>query len=612
MTTIGWWLVQNGLTVLVAVPLVLLIARGLRRRPAEEHILWLLLMAKLMTPPLVAWPNGWFSIPSSIDKRAETPLVLTGLAELHRFDVAGPSSAEREPQIEVSADVSPGVAARMAPSSVVEPSRPAPWPVNAWGFDLLWVAWGVGALIYATRVIRQLRIQRRLVGGSQPAGPGLGEWVRREAARVGVRRAPLVRVSPSVASPVLACGGSPVLIWPEAWTARLRSETHRAALLHELAHLRRRDHWIVWLEALAGLVWWWNPVYWLLRQKLHETRELACDALILQETFGDRRAYAELLLALTRGGSPVDGPLAVAQAGFVSQHALKRRLKMVFDDRASGRVSPLGLVLAGCLGLGALPGWSWGQEDAKSKDGSTRPERVEAVLVEVRGPAGQQPSNAAAQPRPFIITHNVSGPDEGGVVLQRFDLGENEGTMIVRRLEKGSLSITIEKDGHKNVMVLSTVDGQTALERGGSQEPVAITARALPATGTLRAAQWQGQVHLSTGDPPMAVVPITAPAQHIETARLGALYPVGMTPTGRITPEVLAENVELATLNLEEKRVALELAKQDADGSPNPRTQASLRLAELAVRRAQIELERARRAQSSPDVIVPVVAPVAR
>ncbi len=64
------------------------------------------------------------------------------------------------------------------------------------------------------------------------------------------------------------------------WPTEMQSTTtgSRAILAHEIAHLRRRDHWAVWLELIADVLWWWNPACYFIRRRLHETRESACDA----------------------------------------------------------------------------------------------------------------------------------------------------------------------------------------------------------------------------------------------------------------------------------------------------------------------------------------------
>src|SRR6266700_1510447 len=56
MNTALWWLVQNTVTVAIAIPLVALACRVFRHRPAVQHALWLILLIKLMTPPLAVWP----------------------------------------------------------------------------------------------------------------------------------------------------------------------------------------------------------------------------------------------------------------------------------------------------------------------------------------------------------------------------------------------------------------------------------------------------------------------------------------------------------------------------------------------------------------------------
>ena len=72
-----------------------------------------------------------------------------------------------------------------------------------------------------------------------------------------------------------------------------------ALLLHELAHVKRRDHIVGWIELVAGIVWWWNPLFWFVRSALREQAELACDVWVITTLPNGRRAYAESLLALS-------------------------------------------------------------------------------------------------------------------------------------------------------------------------------------------------------------------------------------------------------------------------------------------------------------------------
>ena len=88
----------------------------------------------------------------------------------------------------------------------------------------------------------------------------------------------------------------PVLLWPADMP--FDTAAGKAMVAHELAHIKRRDHWVGWLKLAAGCLWWWHPVYWYVSWKLGEEAELACDAWAVQKVAQARRAYAEALVSL--------------------------------------------------------------------------------------------------------------------------------------------------------------------------------------------------------------------------------------------------------------------------------------------------------------------------
>ena len=70
----------------------------------------------------------------------------------------------------------------------------------------------------------------------------------------------------------------------------------RWILAHELAHVRRRDHLVRWLEWLACTAFWWNPVAWWARRRLRAAGELCCDALVVNAFNCAPRDYARALV----------------------------------------------------------------------------------------------------------------------------------------------------------------------------------------------------------------------------------------------------------------------------------------------------------------------------
>jgi len=90
---------------------------------------------------------------------------------------------------------------------------------------------------------------------------------------------------------------SPVILLPEGFEHQHPDDVLRAALGHEMAHIRRRDYaWNLACEALL-LPLAWHPAVWRLRRNLDRTRELACDEMTAAKVLDGRR-YARSLVAI--------------------------------------------------------------------------------------------------------------------------------------------------------------------------------------------------------------------------------------------------------------------------------------------------------------------------
>ena len=73
----------------------------------------------------------------------------------------------------------------------------------------------------------------------------------------------------------------------------------KTVIVHELAHLRRRDHWVGWLQLAGECIFWWNPLFWFVRRQIRFQAELSCDAWVMRLLPEARRAYAEALIEVT-------------------------------------------------------------------------------------------------------------------------------------------------------------------------------------------------------------------------------------------------------------------------------------------------------------------------
>jgi beta-lactamase regulating signal transducer with metallopeptidase domain len=121
----------------------------------------------------------------------------------------------------------------------------------------------------------------------------------------------------------------PIILIPD-WTLReLSAEELRVVLLHEFAHLRRRDDWTNLAQKMVRILFFFHPAVWWIERRLSLEREMACDDVVLAET-GNPRAYAECLVALTEK-SFVRRGLAMAQAAISHAYDTSLRLAQILD-----------------------------------------------------------------------------------------------------------------------------------------------------------------------------------------------------------------------------------------------------------------------------------------
>ena len=270
------WLLTNALAALALAAIAVVLIWTFRPAPAVRHALWLVVLLKLVSPtglvvevplPVEGSDSRTRRSPPSTDSVAGGRHNRRGRG-LHgrRSSATGPirrrgrglavrheqgTQARTEPPVETA--IAPVVANTEMPSSPVD-YRP-----------YLLALWVAGAISIGWRQIRETVRFARFARQGRPAADGLMTEVAVVANRLGVR-VPAVRVMTGLTSPVMWCLWRPTLLWPAGLECRLKGEGRRAVLAHELAHLRRRDHWVRRLEMIAAILHWWNPLFWLARK----------------------------------------------------------------------------------------------------------------------------------------------------------------------------------------------------------------------------------------------------------------------------------------------------------------------------------------------------------
>ena len=382
------WFVE---TTLVASGLAVVAALGGRLRsigPTARHVLWLIVLVRLMTPPLVCWPWAahWGDLGRPLISPADVRFAPVALADespsppcSEAAGLAGLDASRTDFRVEPSAigrsgdapdegDLDALTSPRRIGASAVKPDDRVRLSV---GLAIVWLVLTV--LLGVGQASRIIRFRGRL-RAAVPAPEDLVEEAERIGRSLGVC-VPEVLVVPDLGTPMLWCLGRPKLLLPAHLVKTLDRDRWRGILTHELAHIRRGDHWVSRLELAAGLIWWWNPIYWLARARLDAEAELACDAWVVSTLPKDRLAYAEALLDICSNLSMARTPApALGAAG--SGRFFERRLTMILHGRVPCRLSPSALLLACLLALFALPSWSTAKPAASPAE-----EMVVASLV---------------------------------------------------------------------------------------------------------------------------------------------------------------------------------------------------------------------------------------
>jgi beta-lactamase regulating signal transducer with metallopeptidase domain len=377
--------------------LIALGARVVRLSAPARHMLWLLVLGKLIMPPLAAHPFGLsggcmraagaLGHVSSVWKGVAEPPVA---AAARPSDVAssGPTLPEvRDDATELGEaqtvaalhGAGPDVDAADAPASWTLPAQPAVVIVSsdvtldrpvagALDWRALWrpalvAAWLSGALAVATRQIAVLGALWLRLRRAGPAPAHVAAECAALAGLLGLRQCPKLRVLAGPSSPMVLAGWRPWVVLPVE-LLDFPCDVRRSVLLHELAHLKRRDHWVCWLELAVSTAYWWLPTVWWARRELRRAADQAADAWAVW-ALGCRRRYAESLLQTVEILSASPLPLPALGRSLGQRETIARRLTMIMREPLRHRLSwpaRIGTALLALLVLPAAPQRLRGQD----------------------------------------------------------------------------------------------------------------------------------------------------------------------------------------------------------------------------------------------------------
>ncbi len=241
--------------------------------------------------------------------------------------------------------------------------------------------------------------------------------------------------------------------WPE--------ERLRVVLVHELAHVERRDCLTQLITQFACAAYWFHPLVWLSAAQLRKERERACDDRVLE--LGTRPSdYAEQLVELVHSQRLTKESWSIAVAMVQPSH-LERRLLAMLDSTVSRRSLTTTGIAAAVLAAACLI------VPLAAVRAQAGPGRLSGVV--------QDPSGARV-PRATVTVSNAAAKE----VVSTSEAGEYE----FASLPEGSYTLQARKPGfalfERPVVVQSNRQERfdITLQAGRVSETVEVVGKAPP------------------------------------------------------------------------------------------------------------------------------------
>ncbi|MBV8976951.1 MAG: M56 family metallopeptidase [Alphaproteobacteria bacterium] len=346
------------------------------RRASLRHLVWLAAFGALVGLPLAA--------------AIVPPQIL-----VHRANATPAAAPDPLPRLIPAAapDIERAQAAALPSPSMQQPAARANTQAAS-GFDLrdgayaLFALWLAGALAglgriaagaFALETLRRKSRPHALDLSGLPAGP----------------RACQLRLSEREDGPITWGARKPVVLLPRssrAWPpARLK-----AVLLHELAHVRRRDSLTLAMAQVVAALFWINPLVWLALRALRREAEMAADDAVLGAGMKPS-VYAGELVQLA---SELNGRRLAFSGLSMAGSALEARVKSALaPDQSRTGVTSMDALRIGLFGIAATAALALARPDIVQAQDAT-PSSPSAVTAGDLPPPPPAPAAIPAPPAP--------------------------------------------------------------------------------------------------------------------------------------------------------------------------------------------------------------------
>ncbi|HEY3813825.1 MAG TPA: M56 family metallopeptidase [Caulobacteraceae bacterium] len=378
------------------------------------------------------------------------------------------------------------------------------------------VAWALAIAFAAAvgfglvRLVAGWLAVRNLVKGAAPVvlPADLAAELRQFAKSHGAAM-PRIRQSDRVAGPAVAGALRATILVPVDFASRPQAEV-RAALLHEIARVVRRDYAVNLAGEALALPLWWHPALHLIAAEVRRSRELVCDAMA-STAMRSQTAYARSLVSLAGAIDPAQAQGASVAVGLFGKSLLEERLMhLIGPKRPTGpALKALGLIGGGAVAAGVLGAASLLHVSTALAQPAPAPQAPPAVQAPLATPAAMPAPAAmatpAAAPTPPAMPAMAAQAAEAPVAAQAVVTSDDADADAADSSDGTQVVIDQDRHGHKHkwvsrsgktYTVINDQDGDlTPEQQARLEESVSkATAEAVKAAAMVNSPEFKAQM----------------------------------------------------------------------------------------------------------------------
>lgn len=194
---------------------------------------------------------------------------------------------------------------------------------------LLPVAWLIGIAVYsAALMIGAFAVERLRKRAITVVDNQLLDQLADLKERLSIAGEVLIGYSDRLVSPVLIGLTRPMILLPISAMSGVSQDQLEMILLHELAHVRRRDNWVNLAQRVIEALLFFHPAVWSVSEWIRVDREYCCDETVVTYTENEREDYARTLAGFLIH-SPQQGQLL---ASAMAQTPLLGRIRNILNQ----------------------------------------------------------------------------------------------------------------------------------------------------------------------------------------------------------------------------------------------------------------------------------------